>query len=45
VQGLQSAPVAELFELDFALDKLLVFVAPVVRALALLAGELYEAVL
>lgn len=43
--GLQTAPVAVLFEFDFALDKLLILVAPVVRAFALLAGKLDQAVL
>ena len=39
------APVAILQEFDFALDFLLVFLAPVVLALALFAGEFDEAVL
>jgi len=45
MQGLRTAPIAELFEFDFALDKLLILVGPVVRALTALAGKLYQAVL
>jgi hypothetical protein len=37
---LRAAPVAVLFELDFALDELFVFARPIVSALALAAGEL-----
>jgi hypothetical protein len=39
------APVAELFELDFARNKLLVLAGPVVNTLAFLALQFYEAVL
>jgi hypothetical protein len=45
VLRLQTAPVAVFFKLDFALDKFLVLVAPVVDALAFVAGKFYEAVL
>ena len=39
------APIAKLFELDFALNFLLVFARPVVNAFALTTGEFYEAIL
>jgi hypothetical protein len=39
------APFAVLFELYLALHELLVLGGPIVYALALVAGELYEAVL
>jgi hypothetical protein len=45
VLGRSPAPVAEFVELYLAGNKLLVLGAPVVNALALAAGELYEAVL
>ncbi|OHA17760.1 MAG: hypothetical protein A2664_04080 [Candidatus Taylorbacteria bacterium RIFCSPHIGHO2_01_FULL_46_22b] len=38
-------PIAKLFELDFALNFLLVFARPVVYAFALATGEFYEAIL
>jgi hypothetical protein len=43
--GLEPAPVAVFFELDFALDKLFVLVAPIVDALALVAGKFDKSVL
>ena len=45
MHGLSLAPLAVLFELDFALNKLFVFGAPIVDALALLAGEFYQTIL
>lgn len=42
---LYPAPLTVLFELDFALNKLLVFGRPIVNALAFPAGQLYETVL
>jgi hypothetical protein len=45
VHLLGPAPLAILFELDFALNELLVFAGPVVSALALAAGELYQSFL
>ena len=42
---LYPAPLTILFELDFALNKLLVFGRPIVNALAFPAGQLYETVL
>lgn len=42
MSGLLFAPFAPLFELDLTLYKLAVLAAPVVYALALRAGELYE---
>lgn len=45
VHGLGVAPLAILFELDFALNQFFVFGAPIIDALALLAGEFYQTVL
>ena len=45
VHGLHTVPLTVLFELDFALHKLLVFGAPVVNALALGALQFYESIL
>lgn len=45
VHGLGAAPLAELFEFNFAFHKLFILAGPVVYALALGAGELYESVL
>ena len=39
------APFAELFQLDFALDKLLILARPIIDALAILAGQFDESVL
>jgi len=42
---LSAIPFAELFELDLALDKLLILVAPIVGSAAAAAGKLDESVL
>ncbi len=45
VHGLSPAPFAPLFKLYFALHELLVLGGPIVYALALGAGQLYESIL
>ena len=40
-----TTPLAEFLELDFALDKLLVFACPIVHVITLAAGEAYELIL
>ena len=45
VRILLAAPVAELLELDFALDELLVLAGPVIDALTLGAGKFDESIL
>jgi hypothetical protein len=42
---LLSAPLTVFFKLDLTHDKFFILVAPVVDALAVVAGEFYEAVL
>ena len=45
MERLLTVPLAPLFEFYFALNKLLVFGAPIVNALALSALEFYESIL
>ena len=43
--SVRSAPLAILLEVDFAFDEFLVFSRPIVDAVALGAGKLYELIL
>jgi hypothetical protein len=45
VDRLCTAPLAILFELNLALHQLFILGGPIVDALALIAGELYQAIL